>query len=407
MIDPEKTEAIRNYPRPKTLRQLRRFLGMTSWYRKFIERYAILVDALTRLTKKDVKFKWGEEQEIAFQEVKERICEAPVLHRPVPDVPFTIEVDACNSGLGSVITTTIDGKQRVIAWASRALTKDELKYNTSEKECLAIRWSIEKFRPYVEGDTFTIISDHSALKWLFSKKNPTGRLGRWVYELMEYDFKVIHRKGAQNIVPDALSRMFEDDSQVAKISAVDIAKETTDPWYKKRVYQILKHPKRYRAWNIIEGKIYRYRPDETIDDIVKDLDAWKLVIPQEKRVDILYEMHNEPSAGHMGVEKTYRKIAQYYYWPGMYRDIISYVRGCQTCQKCKLEQRGQIGLMGTRETTKPWQAIAADLIGELPRSKAGFEYLLIFEDLFSRIIICIPIKRKTGAIVKNALENQV
>ena len=107
----------------------------------------------------------------------------------------------------------------------------------------------------------------------------------------------------------------------------------------------------------------------------------------------------------MRIDKTYHKIAQHYYWPGIYKDVVSYVNNCQTCQQCKLEQKGQIGLMGTHTVDRTWKIVAADLMGELPRSRRGFEHLLIFEDLFSRYIICVPLRTKTGAAVRTAIEN--
>ena len=143
---------------------------------------------------------------------------------------------------------------------------------------------------------------------------------------MTYDFKVIHRKGANNVVPDALSRMYEDEVEIPAITAVEITQTTTDPWYKKRVYQIRKYPRRYEDWKITNGKIYRLRTDEDINSIMDDLGAWKLMVPRENREQILNEVHNEPTAGHPGIEKSYKRVAQIYYWPGMYKTIAEHVR---------------------------------------------------------------------------------
>ena len=147
-IDPAKTEAIRNYPRPKTIKQLKRYLGMLSWYRRFLRDFSKRAEPLMKLTRNDQKFKWAEEQDKAFQELNKLLVEAPMLHRPVSGAEYFLHCDACDTGLGSVLTQKVDGLERVIAYASRALTKSERVYSVTEKECLAVKWSIEKFRGY-------------------------------------------------------------------------------------------------------------------------------------------------------------------------------------------------------------------------------------------------------------------
>ena len=136
----------------------------------------------------------------------------------------------------------------------------------------------------MEEDAFTIVTDHSALQWLFSKKkNPVGRIGRWAQDLMSYDFKVKHGKGTCNVVPDALSRLYEDEDSQIKISTVEILKDTSDKVYKKRVYQVRKFPNRYRDWNIINGNLYKYKPAEELNEVIGDLDAWKLIVPRKSQ----------------------------------------------------------------------------------------------------------------------------
>ena len=144
-----------------------------------------------------------------------------------------------------------------------------------------------------------------------------------------------------------------------------------------------------------------------MDEIVPDLDSWKLVIPEEQRVDILREMHDDPHAAHPGIEKTYKKVAQFYYWPSIYRDTLNYVKICGLCQQCKIDQSKQIGLMDSRDVNYPGKTIAVDLIGKLPRSRKRYKYLIIFEDIFTKYIICVPIRKKIANVVKDAIENQL
>lgn len=404
-IDPEKTEAIKNYPKPKTLRQLRRFLGMGSWYRKFIKDYAKLANPLTALTKKNVRFRWRREHDEAFKEIIKALMSAPVLHIPDPEAPYFLHCDASDTGIGNVLTQKIGKDEKVIAYASRALKPNEKNFSTTERESLAILEGIRKFRPYIEGDTFTVITDHAALKWLFAKKNPTGRLARWIDELMGYDFQVIHRKGTCNVVPDCLSRAFETENEV-QIDAFELTKEAGN-WYNKTIINVQNSPHRYRDYKIVNGNLYVYRENNAHNNIIQDLNGWKLVVPEHKIKTVLYESHNEPSAGHQGIERTFSRIKTRYYWPGMYRDTRKYVRECHTCQTTKYNQSRKIGLMGTREVTKPNEIIAADLMGSFPRSKNGMEYLLIFEDLFTRYAICQPLRSKSSELIKIAIDKEL
>ncbi|GAB1867938.1 RNA-directed DNA polymerase [Camponotus japonicus] len=318
-------------------------------------------------------------------------------------------------GLGALLTQTVEDEERVIAFASRALSDPETRYSVTEHECLAVVWAIQKFRPYLEGYRFTVITDHSSLRWLHNLKNPTGRLARWALELLEYDYEVIHRKGALHHVPDALSRMFETDSTedtvlaatnsahvTTAIDTVDLT-NTTDEWYRKRYKDVITTPEKYTQWKVIEGRLYFLRPKRVVSEIVEDLDRWKLVIPQEYRKEVLRESHDMPQAGHLGTEKTYQRVAVSYFWPNLFRDVTDYIRQCDLCQRTKVEQASPAGLMGRRIADGPWTAIVADIIG----SKAGFQYLLVIQDLFTKWVECKALRAATGPKITEALEDLV
>ena len=231
--DPAKVEPIISYPVPRNLKQLRRFIGMTSWYRKFLPDFATAVDPLTALLRKSKPYEWDEEQHHAFEQVKALLATAPVLHRPDRTSQFVIQTDASDTGLGAVLTQTVGGEERVLEFASRTMTSAERNYSVTERECLAVIWAIHKFRPYIEGSRFKVITDHSSLKWLSRLKNPTGRLARWALDLQGYDFEILHRPGTLNYVPDALSRMYEEDTDVS-VAALHTTPETKDVWYLAR-----------------------------------------------------------------------------------------------------------------------------------------------------------------------------
>jgi len=417
-VDPEKTRPILEYPAPRNLKQLRRFLGMSSWYRRFIPQFATLSEPLTRLLKKGKRWGWGDDQVRAFDQIRERLTTAPTLSCPSFEEPFALQTDASSVGLGAVLTQNIEGEERVIAFASRALADPEKKYSVTEQECLAVVWAIQKFRPYLEGYRFTVITDHSSLRWLHNLKNPTGRLARWALELLEYDYEVVHRKGALHHVPDALSRMYEGDeienTVTAAIGAVNLVTKdivdvegTQDEWYRKRYKEVVSSPERYRQWKVVDGQLYFLRPKPVVSEIVEDLDRWKLVLPREYRREALRESHDAPQAGHLGVEKTYQRVAVNYFWPNLFRDVTNYIRTCDACQRAKVEQASPAGLMGRRIADGPWTVVAADIIGPLPRSKAGFQYLLVVQDLFTKWVECKALRSATGTKICEALEDLV
>nr|XP_011313386.1 PREDICTED: uncharacterized protein LOC105272851 [Fopius arisanus] len=193
-VDPDKTAAVVEFPAPKNLKQIRRFLGMASWYRRFIPEFATVAQPLTRLTKVKQPWVWETEQQEAFEALKKHLTSAPTLACPDFSLHFTLQTDASSVGLGAVLTQVHEEQERVIAYASRSLTDPETKYTVTEQECLAVVWAVEKFHCYLEGYPFTVITDHSSLRWLHNMKDPAGRLARWNLRLMEYDYKIIHRK---------------------------------------------------------------------------------------------------------------------------------------------------------------------------------------------------------------------
>jgi len=212
-------------------------------------------------------------------------------------------------------------------------------------------WAINKFRQYIEGYHFRVITDHSCLQWLRGMKNPTSRLARWALDLQGYMFDVEHRKGALHAVPDALSRMYESDDP--EISALSWAEETGDDWYLAKLKEVREKPHANPTWKVVGGNLYTYRPEDLLSELAEDDEAWKLVVPRERRRQVLEECHDAATAGHLGREKTLARVSRFYYWPSLYEDTRLYVRGCLVCQQCKVEQRPPLGLMGQRKIERP------------------------------------------------------
>ncbi|XP_039309912.1 uncharacterized protein K02A2.6-like [Solenopsis invicta] len=263
--------------------------------------------------------------------------------------------------------------------------------------------------PYLEGYKFTVITDHSSLRWLHHLKNPTGRLARWALELLEYDYEVVHRKGAQHHVPDALSRMFEGETEPAVVAVADAINppNTHDQWYLKKFREVGEAKKNCTDWKIVDGQLYFLKPRPVTSAIVPDLDRWKLVLPRELREEVLRESHDDPQSGHLGVDKTHNRLSIAYYWPNAFRDVTGYVKGCEICQQTKVEQASPVGLMGRRVIEAPWTVIAADIMGPLPRSKNGYSYLLVIQDLFTKWVEYQALRTANGKKIREALENLV
>ena len=204
--NPEKLKAVTEFPIPKSPKDIKSFLGLASYYRRFIPEFSKHAKSLTNLLKKDVPFVWTNSQQLAFEQLKEKLVTAPILIYPDFTKPFILTCDASNYAISAILSQGDVGKDRPIAYASRTLNKAECNYSVTEKECLAIVYGTKVFRPYLFGQRFKIITDHKPLNWLFNCKDPGSRLVRWRLKLEEFDYEIQYKKGKTNTNADALSR---------------------------------------------------------------------------------------------------------------------------------------------------------------------------------------------------------
>lgn len=207
--DPGKIKCVQNHPIPRNTTEIKQFLGLSGYYRRFIEGYSQTAKPLTTLLNKDVPFEWSTECQRAFETLKQKLVEAPVLQYPDFGRPFILTTDASQFAIGSILSQGTPGQDRPIAYASRTLNKAEQAYSTTEKELLSIVWAVKNFRPYLLGRQFKIYTDHMPLTWLFNVKDPGSRLIRWRIKLAEYQYEVIYKTGKSNTNADALSRIME------------------------------------------------------------------------------------------------------------------------------------------------------------------------------------------------------
>ncbi|CAF4555940.1 unnamed protein product, partial [Rotaria socialis] len=229
--DPDKIRAVREYPIPMKLKDVRAFLGLTSYYRRFIKNFATVAEPLISLTRSadNRPFLWSTTCQQAFDYLRQLLIQAPIVAYPQFDKPFVLQLDASDVGLSAILAQKLideDGVQRehVIGYASRTLSSSERHFSATERECLAIVYGCNHFRPYLEGVRFTIVTDHKALKWLHHTKDLNSRLARWAMQIAAYDVEIQHRPGSDNANCDALSR-----APVDVVSNNTITSSYTDP----------------------------------------------------------------------------------------------------------------------------------------------------------------------------------
>ena len=202
-LNPNKIQAVRDFKRPSNPTDVKSFLGLAGYYRKFVKNFSIRAKPIIELTKETFPFQWTFECKKAFQDLKDCLCSSPVLRYPDYTKEFVLTTDASNVGLGAILSQN----DHPCYYSSRTLSKPELNYSTTEKELLAIVWSVKRLIQYLLGRKFRIQTDHQALKLLFNVKYPSSRLLRWILRFEEYDYEIEYKKGKRNTAAGALSRM--------------------------------------------------------------------------------------------------------------------------------------------------------------------------------------------------------
>lgn len=390
-IDSSKIQPILDYPIPKTPKEVRRFIGMVSFYKQFIDHFSDLTAPITELLKgKKGKICWSKEADAAFLKIKSVLTSPNVLANPDFRAPFIIESDASDVAVGAVLVQVINGTKRPIAFFSKKLSATQRKYAPTEKECLGVILAIQKFRHYVEGSRFTVVTDAQSLIWLrkISAEGGSAKLIRWALKLQQYDFELLYRKGSLNITADALSRA---------VLSIDIV----DPEYEELKKKIVSNNSKFKDFRVVNDKIYKLVESNLIDPRFH----WKYVPQTRERFQLVKETHN---AMHFGRYKTLKKLQERYYWPLMSEDVRKFCQGCDTCKSTKYPNTNQTPLMGRQKiASMPWQTISVDFIGPFPRSKSGNSVLLVVTDLFSKFVIIQPLRDAKTKPLISFLENMV
>lgn len=404
--DPAKVRSILDFPTPSSRKEVKMFLGTASYYRRFIKKFSLMAAPLNKLTssgKKAPPFKWTPEAEESFQMLKQALVSAPILACPDFTKPFSLHCDASAYGIAGMLAQEIDGKEHPIAFASKSLSKCETNYSATEREALAVVFAVEHFRPYLEGSKpFKIVTDHASLRWFLNLSNPTGRLARWGCRLSPYNFEIEHRAGKDNVVPDALSRFVPC---IAAIAKADSFTPTGDAWFDHLYTKCLNNPLSCRNLMIRDGRLFRHT--KSGHGLAEDF-QWKEIVAKSGRESIIEKYHCLPTSAHLGIQKTFKKIALTYYWPGLFKDVADYVRNCETCLSHKIPAQTTPGLMGSpKQCCRPFQTLSMDLVGPFPVSRNRYTHLFVVMCCFTKYVMLFPLRRATAASIIKHLEHDV
>lgn len=405
-IDEDRKKAILNYPEPKSLKETRRLLGMINFFRNYIPNISDILAPISDMTKvsrkmkeEKSKFVFSDKAREAFEKLKQILTREPVmLYFPDYTVPFRIHTDSSGVAGSGVLTQIVDNKERVISYFSKKYSKQQRKYSSNEKELLAVMLSLEKFRPYVLGTQFQVITDNMAVAWLLSLKiESKGKLGRWVSKLSEYNIDFVHRAGKDHVLPDALSRAVEEiQSQNNYL---------LDPDYLNQFLRISSEPEKFKDYRIKDEKIYKLVKTKNNRAVDPEL-LWKELIPESYINEILKENHD--SIGHQGCFKTFNRIKNKYYIPKLYFIVGNYIKNCEKCKASKASNTINKKPMGAPKiANRNFELISLDFMGPLPRTKKGNTALLVINDWFSKFAILHPMTSQDSSRLVDYLEHEV
>lgn len=411
--DPEKVAPISNLSAPTNTKQLKHFLGLSSYYRKFIQNYAAIAEPLYKLLRKNSPgFVWSTECQNAFKMLQERLITPPILAYPKFDIPFIVSTDASTTAIGAILSQVSNGTERVVAYWSRQLQKSERNYSTIEREALAIVSAIKEFYPYLYGFSFTIITDHNPLTSLKGLKDTGGRIARWIMFLQQFNFDIKYKKGSTHTNADALSRQPSppvsaviDQSQLpAKVSEL-IKAQMEDPLvgplysHLSEGTPLPKVPPGLSHCFLESGVLCRqYKESATGTIHIQN------VIPKALQETVLREIH---SLGHLGIKKTLDAVKTRFYWPGYEADVEKWIKQCDQCQKRNSPQPQMQAPLGTIQATRPFERISWDIMGPLPITPRGNKYILVVTDVFTKWVEAFSLADTTAITLANVLMNEV
>ena len=411
--DPKNIEAIANTKPPKTVKEVRRFLGMCGFYRRHVPAFAKIATPLTQLTRARTTFHWTESCQRAFETLKDCLVNAPVLVKVQLDQPFILTTDASNTHVGAVLSQPQpDGSNKPVGYFSKKLGSCETRYSATDKEALAIVLACRHFHHYLWGTRFTVVTDHQPLTSVFKRKTKSPRMNRWILEMREYNYEIQYVKGKDNYVADYLSRPVQV-----------VTRDSPQSWLGLNAQQFVERQREDAVWaELVDylqgGKLpLRKLPKTTLQqfELVEELLYYvreksdgslhhSLVVPRSLIVKAVQHAHE--LSGHLGQKKTITRAEDLFYWPNLKTDVCDFVKKCVTCQRFKGEKGLQQQWKELPAVTKPLERIGIDLT-DMVAGNHGFRYSLTVVDHYSRFVRFFPLKTKHTTHVTQALGQYV
>ena len=419
--DPAKTEKVREFPIPTDVTKVRQFVGLASYYRRFVPGFARIATPLHALTKKEVAlFHWTEECQAAFDRLKELLITSPVLAYPQfgPGKEFVLETDASLEGLGAVLSQRqTDGYLHPIAYASRCLQPHERNYAITELETLGLVWAAKLFRPYLLGYHCIAFTDHSACTSLLNAAHPSGKLARWAMVIQELDIEIRHRPGKANSNADALSRnpvplqtlheeaavlsvesMSQSGSPITSDSFLSPLREITEHQRKDpNLFPIICYlekgtlPDNERESRRLVLESFQY---DMVDGVLHSENpvipgSWRVVVPKELRQSVLEEAHGGRFAGHFSEKRIYETLRKKFWWKGMRADTRRHCRFCLVCASRKGTGRASHAPLQSILVGGPFHRVGVDVL-QFPLTEAGNRYVVVFLDYLTKWAEAFP-----------------
>ena len=411
----DKVQAIKEMPPPRNVKQLRSFLGLASYYRRFIQNFSKVAKPLNRMLQKDRRWAWKNEEAKAFQTIKDAISSDSCLIHPNFKEEFHITTDASREGIGAVLTQTKDGKERPIAFYSRSLAEAEKKYPTHDLEGLAIKSALNKWRYYIKWYKIVVYTDNQPIIQLFKQKECDGRIAKYLATIQEYNVTFKYIPGKSNTVADCMSRNIQSnknqitDNETAKVGVVRTRKQLQG----LKFHDMLDKQDRDKEISETKKKVRAnpdgYRDKQVVDDVLyhKATDGGlRIEVPKEMKPEVLKHFHDQLGY-HEGIRRTQQRISRYYHWKNIYQEVEEYVKSCETCGKNKMDHLPKAEIKNFPHPQRIGERIHIDLFGPLRLTARKNRFVLVAVDAYSKWTELIPLTSKDPKGIIKALTERI